>query len=88
MLIVKTILGEKYYPCVGSYLKTFTAVGIIAAAAVCNWLLYAVVWLNYGILVLLLAGLLLLYRREVAYLWTFGVEVLRDLVKKVRRKRD
>ena len=88
MLIVKTILGEKYYPCVGSYLKTFTAVGIIAAAAVCNWLLYAVVWLKYGILVLLLAGLLLLYRREVAYLWTFGVEVLRDLVKKVRRKKD
>lgn len=82
MLVVKTILGEKYYSCVTSYPKTFLAVSIAAVAAAFNWQFYSVTWLRYLSVGVLLLILLAVYRGEVHYLWTFGVETIRDFLRK------
>ncbi len=86
MLVVKTILGERYYKCITSYSKTFSAVLLIALAAVCNWLFFSIVWLKYICFVVLLALLVWIFRNEAAYLFRFAVSLLRDIFRRFRHK--
>lgn len=84
MLIIKTILGEKYYACVTNFPQTFGAIAILFGAALINWLVSAAV-LKYAIVAALLALLILIYRQEAKYLFRFGMGILRGLV---RRKKQ
>lgn len=59
MLIIKTIIGERYYESITSYKKTFSAILIILIAAIVNLTLFDYVLLKYvGLLVLLIMHLI------------------------------
>lgn len=67
-LIVKTVIGEKYYSSISSYIKTAAALGILILAAIWDCFLMQgnkVLWA--GGLLGSLVVLLVLYREEVRY---------------------
>lgn len=67
-LIVKTILGEKYYKCVTNYAKTFSAIFIMFIAATVNFVYFSSEILKYSLFVLFLFLLILLYRKELLFI--------------------
>ena len=79
MLVIKTILGERYYSCITSYPKTFSAIAILVAAAVVNWLV-ANVLLKYALVAALFILLFVIYRKEAKYLFSFGIRLIRDFL--------
>lgn len=77
MLILKTVIGEKYYKSIDCYWKTSVALLLIIVAAVINLILFDYVLLRYFSFIGLGAVLLVLYRREVKYLFV----VLQDFIR-------
>ena len=84
MLLIKTVLGEKYYSCVTSYPKTFSAIAILVGAAVVNWLVSAVL-LKYVLNIALFALLAVIYWKEARYLFSFGTGLIREFFKGRKR---
>ena len=67
-LVVKTILGEKYYKCIDSYYKTFGSIALLVGASIWDCLISEkniIVW-TLG-LCIFIAVLLVMYKEEVQY---------------------
>lgn len=77
-LVVKTIIGERYYRSISSYGKSVSALGCLLAAAVWDSLLSGKNFLAWACgLLVLLAALVILYRREVKYCVAVGKRIIR-----------
>jgi O-antigen/teichoic acid export membrane protein len=72
MLIIRSILGERYYRCVSNYFKTGAAVLIVIIAAVCSLIFTEMLLIRYCCLILICTGTLILYRRETIYLYSIA----------------
>ena len=76
-LIVRTVIGERYYKVVRQYRYLFYTVGTMLAASIANYLLQdAVVW-KYAALITIYALAVFLFRKEIAILWNTARQMLR-----------
>lgn len=87
MLIVKTIIGEKYYKCITNYWRTGVAIAIIVAASALNSFLYQYTLLKLLSIAVLLVALILLYFKDSKYLFGMGRNVARLLKAKLIHER-
>ncbi len=63
-LVIRSVLGEKYYKCVNSYKKSVTALILMLAACIVNMFFSESSWVRIGSIVLLMIVLTLLYVKE------------------------
>ncbi|MBO1700929.1 lipopolysaccharide biosynthesis protein [Eubacterium callanderi] len=65
MLVLKSVLGEKYYRCITNYRKTVSAIIIISFAAICNFVFIDLFWLRYISVFMLIIIHILIYKSEI-----------------------
>lgn len=87
-LAIRSVLGEKYYKCVGSYKRSVTALILMLAACVVNMVFSEKPWIRMGNIVALMTALTLLYRKEFIKLFKLAVGILQDLGEYLRTFRD
>lgn len=80
MLVLKTIIGERYYKCVTSYVRTFSAVGVIVLSAVINLMFFEYLIPKYLCIIVLLLILFLIYKIEITCLIKFITNIFKDRI--------
>ncbi|MBH1942059.1 lipopolysaccharide biosynthesis protein [Mobilitalea sibirica] len=78
MLILKTVIGERYYKCITSYRKTFSSVIIFIIAAICNIIFFNNPLQKYISILFLACILIFIYRNEVLYMIRIIKEIFKD----------
>ena len=79
-LLLRTLVGERYYKAIESYRYLAYTIGLMLAASVGNLLLDGLA--KYLLLTGVLALACALYRREIATLWTTARQVLSGLLRR------
>lgn len=79
-LLLRTLVGERYYKAIESYRYLAYTIGLMLAASVGNLLLDGLA--KYLLLTCVLALACALYRREIATLWTTARQVLSGLLRR------
>lgn len=80
-LIIRSILGEKYYKCVTSYTKSISALLIMFAACLVNLYFSENMPVRMGGIAILMIGLTILYHKECVKLIKIGFSILKDILK-------
>lgn len=78
-LAVRSVLGERYYKCVDSYVKSITGLVLMLAACVVNMYFSDVFLARIGLIVGLMVLLTIWYRKEVKTLFKLAMNILREI---------
>ncbi|NCB06335.1 MAG: lipopolysaccharide biosynthesis protein, partial [Clostridia bacterium] len=81
-LVLRTVIGEKYYKAISNYRYVGYTIGLMSGASMLNLWLADSPLLKYVLLVLVLALACLLFRKEIGELWTLLRQILSELVRK------
>lgn len=81
MLIVKTLMGERYYSVIVNYKKTFSAPILFVFVAVISYQFFEFVLLKNILIIICLATLLWIYKKETLYL----LKLLRNILNKKKK---
>jgi O-antigen/teichoic acid export membrane protein len=80
--ITQTILGERYYRVITSYIKSFLPLVLLVFASVVNLIFTDALWIRVVILLVGILFLLAVYRRELRYLKTVLAEMVSAFAKR------
>lgn len=71
MLIVKTLIAERYYQCITKPIKTFLPPCLMLVVGVINYMFFDQIFLKYLLIIGILCLLCVLFWRETSYLFNF-----------------
>lgn len=84
MLIVRTLLGNKYYKITDKYNYIIISIISVYIVAICNWY-FATNWIKYVITVFMIIINLIIYRKEIKYLYQYLLSIMKGYLWKEKR---
>ena len=80
-MILKTVIGERYYKCTSSYWRMALSIAILLGCGFVNYYLQQSMY-KYVIFILLIGVEIVIYQKELTQIWSLIISMLKKIVKK------
>lgn len=81
MLVIRTILGNKYYKLVDNYSYIIISMLTLYICAIVSWKFSESFWIRSAIVLISMLETMIVYRKEEQYLWNFAKREVKNLLK-------